>query len=139
MPATPRNAAQGALALGLTLALLAAGCGSGATLSAKALLQEAKSLRSEAAEGALLAQDAAAGRTTRIYTRVHSADLYKAASQAASSLQKAKTTPALEPKLRRTARLAQKVSADLKRLGHAPRTEQRTLARELTAAAKELK
>ena len=137
MATPPRAVARFSLAL--ALALLATACGSGGTLSAKALSQEAKTLSSEAAEGALLAQDGAAGKSTRIYTRVHSEDLYKAAAQAASSLQKAKTTPALGPKLRRTARLAQKVSADLKRLGHASRTEQRALARELFAAAKELK
>jgi hypothetical protein len=52
------------LVLGVILALLGAGCGSGGKLGAKALSQQSKSLQSEAAEGALLAQDAVSGKTT---------------------------------------------------------------------------
>ena len=126
-----------ALALAAVV-LLATGCGSGGTLSAKALSQESKSLQSLAAEGSLLARVANAGKSTRIFTRVHSEDLEKAASQVAASLQTAKTEPALEPKLRRLASRARKVSGDLKRLGHASRDEQRRLARELEVIAKEL-
>jgi len=137
VPATTLRYLTGS-ALALALALLAVGCGSGGTLSAKALSQEAKSLSSEAAEGSLLAQDAAAGKSTRIYTRVHSEYLHKAASQSASSLRTATTQPKLEPELHRISTLAQKVSADLKRLGHASKAEQRALARRLAAAAKEL-
>ena len=95
-------------------------------------------MQSLASEGAFLARDAAAGRTTAIYTRVHSEALEQAASKSASSLQTAKTKPALEPKLRRVAALASKVSADLKRLGHASKSEQNALARELGKAAAEL-
>jgi len=121
------------------VALLASGCGGGGTLSAKALTQQSTSLESLAAEGALLARHAGGGKTTRIFTRVHSEYLYEAASQAASSLRTAKTEPALEPKLRRVASLAGKISADLKRVGHASKAEQPRLARELEAAAEELK
>ncbi len=95
-------------------------------------------MQSLAAEGALLARDSAAGKTTAIYTRVRSEDLSKAASTSASSLQTAKTQPGLESKLRRVASLASKVSADLKRLGHASKAEQSSLARELGTAATEL-
>jgi hypothetical protein len=123
------------LGLGLILALVGAGCGSGGRLGAKALSQQSKALQSEAAEGALLAQDAASGRTTRIYTREHSSDLSRAASQAEVTLKAAKTDPALESKLRQLAVLAGQVSADLKRLGSASRDEDRALARELQAAA----
>jgi hypothetical protein len=129
---------SGALAAVAAVALLASGCGSGGTLSAKALSQESKSLQSLAAEGALLARDSAAGRTTGTFTRVHSEDLYKAASKSATSLQSAKTAPPLEPKLEQTASAASKVSADLKRLGHASTVEQRRLALELEALAREL-
>jgi hypothetical protein len=125
------------LLLGVTLALLGTGCGGGGQLGAKALLREAKSLQSEAAEGALLAEDAVSGKTTRVYTREHSSDLYKAASQAESSLKAAKTEPALEPTLRQLAAIAARVSVDLRRLGGASRNEQRALARELEAAAAE--
>ena len=130
---------SGALVALVALALLAAGCGGGGTLSAKSLSQEATSLQSLASEGALLGRDAHAGRTTRIFTRVHSGYLYEAASKEASSLRTATTEPALEPKLRHVTSLAGKVSADLKRVGHASKAEQPRLARELEAAAEELK
>jgi hypothetical protein len=125
------------LLLGVVLALLGAGCGGSGKLGAKALSQQSKSLRSEAAEGALLAQDAASGKTTRIYTREHSADLYKAASQAETSLKAAKTEPALEQELGQLVVLAAKVRADLERLGNASKDEARVLGRELQAAAEE--
>jgi hypothetical protein len=128
---------SGALVALVALALLAAGCGGG-TLSAKALSQESKSLQSLASEGALLGRDAHAGRTTSTFTRVHSEELYKAASKAATSLRAAKTEPKLEPKLRKLTYLAGKVSGDLKRLGHASKTEQALLAHELALAARTL-
>jgi hypothetical protein len=122
------------LGFGVVLALVSVGCGSGGQLGAKALSQELKSLQSQAAEGALLAQHAASGRTTRIYTRVHSLELYRAASQAEVILKAAKTEPGLESKLRRLVVLAGRVSAALKRLGSASRDEDRALARELLAS-----
>jgi hypothetical protein len=125
------------LVLMVILAFLGAGCGSGGKLGAKALSQQSKSLRSEASEGALLAQDAVSGKTTRIYTREHSSDLYRAASRAEASLKAAKTEPALQPKLRRLTALVTQVSAALKRLGVASKDEQRALGRELQAAAQE--
>ena len=124
------------LVLGVILALLGAGCGGG-KLGAKALSQQSKSLQSLAAEGALLAQDAVSGKTTRIYTREHSSDLYKAAFQAEASLKAAKTESALQPKLRQLATLVTQVSAALHRLGGAPKDEQRALGRELQTAAQE--
>ncbi len=123
------------LGLGVILALIGTGCGSGGQLGAEALLQQSKSLRSEAAEGSLLAQDAVAGKTTRIYVREHSADLYRAASLAETSLKAANTEPALESTLRELAVLAGRVSADLKRLGSASTDEYRALVGELQAAA----
>ena len=127
------------LVLGMILAMLGAGCGSGGKLGAKALAQQSKSLQSEASEGALLAQDAVSGKSTRIYTREHSSDLYKAASQAEASLKAAKTEPALQPKLRRLTALVSRVSAALKRLGGASKDEQRALGRQLETAAQESK
>ena len=121
-------------ALIVALALLSAGCGGG-ELSASALSKQADSVRSLAAEGALLAGEASGGKTTGIFTRVHSSELDKTAAQTASTLEKAKTTPAVEPKLHRLATLARGVSADLNRLGSAPKQEQRTLADELQRAA----
>jgi len=127
------------LLLGVVLALLGAGCGGGGKLGAKALSQQARSLQSDAAEGALLAEDVISGRTTRIYTREHSADLHKAASQVEASLRTAKTAPALEGKLGRLAAIATRVSTELKRLGHASKDEALALRRELEAAAAESK
>jgi alkylhydroperoxidase/carboxymuconolactone decarboxylase family protein YurZ len=125
------------LALAVTLVVLCAGCGGGGKLGAKALSQQSKLLQSEAAEGALLAQDAVSGKTTRVYTREHSSDLSKAASRAEASLKAAKTEPALQPKLRHLAALGNQVSAALKRLGGASNDEQRTLTRQLQTAAQE--
>ena len=121
-------------ALIVALASLSTGCGGG-ELSASALSKQADSVRSLAAEGALLAGEASEGKTTGIFTRVHSSELDKTAAQTASTLEKAKTTPALEPKLHRLATLARGVSADLNRLSSAPKQEQRTLANELQRAA----
>jgi hypothetical protein len=118
--------------------LSACACGAGGSLSAEAITTQSSSVQSLAAEGALLARDSAAGKTTAIYTREHSEALAKAASKAASSLQTATTQPALEPKLRRVASLASEVSADLKQLGDASKNEQLRLAKELSKAAKEL-
>jgi outer membrane murein-binding lipoprotein Lpp len=132
------NHTSRALAAVVGIGLLAAGCGSGGTLSAKALSQESSTVQSLAAEGALLARDSAAGRTTDVFTRVHSEYLHKAASKSAQSLQSAKTTPALQPKLERTARVATRVSSELEQLGHASSTEQQRIARELERNAKAL-
>jgi hypothetical protein len=128
---------EGAVVLGLTVALFGAGCGGGGKLGVKALSQESKSLQSLAAEGALLAEDAVSRKTTRIYTREHSAGLYAAASKVEASLKTAKTAPALEAKLRQLAVLAAQVRADLDRLGGASKDEARALRRELQAAAAE--
>jgi tRNA C32,U32 (ribose-2'-O)-methylase TrmJ len=69
---------------------------------------------------------------------VHSDELYKAASKAATSLRAAKTAPKLEPMLRKLTFLAGTISVDLKRLGHASKTEQARLAHELERAARTL-
>jgi hypothetical protein len=132
------NHTSRALAAVVGIGLLAAGCGSGGTLSAKALSQESSTLQSLAAEGALLGRNSAAGRTTHVFTRVHSEYLHKAASKSAQSLQSAKTTPALQPKLEQTARVATRVSSELEQLGHASSAQQQRLARKLERDAKAL-
>jgi hypothetical protein len=124
------------LGVGVILALVGGACGGGGQLDAKALSQQLKSLQSEAAEGALLAQDAASGRGTRTYTREHSTELYQAALQAEAVLKAATTEPALQPKLRQLVVLAGQVSAGLRRLGGASRGEDRRLARQLEASQK---
>lgn len=130
LPPRPR-----VVGLAVVLVLLGGGCGSGAKLGAHALSQQSKSLQSAAAEGALLAQDAASGRTTRVFTREHSSELSAAASKTESTLKAATTEPALEGAVRRLAVIAGQVGADLERLGSASRDEARALAHELEAAA----
>jgi len=121
-------------ALILAAALLCTGCGGG-ELSASALSKQAKSVSSLAAEGALLAQDSSAGKTTRTFSRVHSSDLHKTASKTAATLASAKTKPALESELHELASIAQRISNDLDRLGSASKSEQRSLGTELQRAA----
>jgi hypothetical protein len=123
------------LGLGVILALTAAGCGSSSPLDARALMERSKTLRSEAAEGALLAEDAVSGKATRIYIHEHAFELSTAASQIEATLRAAGTAPALEPDLGQLAALASQISADLQRLSGASTDEQRTLIGELRAAA----
>jgi hypothetical protein len=66
--------------------LLAAGCGGKGTLSPKAVRQEATGLQSLAAEGNVLAGDAARGRTTSSFLRVHAESLAKAAHASVTTL-----------------------------------------------------
>ena len=109
----------GALALGLLAILFAAGCGGGGTLGAESLSQQSEAMQSLAAEGALLAQDAVAGKSTSVYVRVHSSELSKAASGVEAALEGASAQPALEPKRRELVAIAGHVRSALKRLGHA--------------------
>jgi hypothetical protein len=125
------------VALVVVLAL-ATGCGRGGELDASALSQQAKSLQSVAAEGALLAQDAASGKTTGAYSGEHFAELRGAASQAATSLAAATTTPALDPKRRRLAMLATHVTAYLDRALDASGSEDHALSRRLDVAAERI-
>ena len=62
----------------MLVVLLGAACGGG-DLGPTALSQRAGSLQSTAAEGALLAHDAASGKTAGTWTREHSAELAAAA------------------------------------------------------------
>ena len=123
------------IGLGVILAVVGTGCGTGGQLGVKELVRQSKSLQSEAAEGALLAEDAFSGKTTHIYSREHSSDLFGAASQAEALLKAAHTAPSLEPTLRQLAVLAGKISADLKVLGGASGGRDPALARALQAAA----
>ena len=92
-------------------------------------------MQSLAAEGALLAGDSAAGRSTGVYRREHSSELAAAASKAARSLETAKTTSALEPRIRRLHGIALRVGSQLKHLEGASKAEARALEHELQAAA----
>jgi hypothetical protein len=119
--------------LALVTALLLSGCG-GSSLGKKALQQEAKGIQALAAEGSLVAGDAARGRSTVVFTRIHSRYLRASAGSSAKTLAAGKT-----PEARRLAALAMRLHEDLDRLAHSGsnEAEQRTLQRDLaTIAAK---
>jgi hypothetical protein len=112
--------------------LLAAGCGGKGTLGPKALQQEATGLQSLAAEGGILAGDAARGRSTSTFLRVHAQELTKAALSSTTTL--VSGGPAARP----LAGLASTVARDLDRLSRSgsDRAQQRSLASALARAAK---
>ena len=117
---------------------LGTGCGGHGELDAGALSQQAKSLQSVSAEGALLAHDAASGKSTGVYSGEHSAELRGAAAQIAASLEAATTTPGLDPKRRRLAVLATQVTSYLDRIRDAPGSEDRAVSRGLAVFARRI-
>lgn len=123
------------LAFALLVGCVAAGCGGSSMLRPSALAKQADAVRSLAAEGALLAGDAASGKTTSVYLHAHASELSSSASKSTTSLGSAKTAPSLEPRLRHLRRISAQVAAELRLLGGASSAESRTLARELQAAA----
>ena len=129
---TSRPRAAFAVAVAL---VLAAACGTAGTLDREALSREADTLRSTAAEGALLARDDLAGKITPTFLREHAADLSEAVSQTAATLTAATTEPALEAQLHELATLADQVTAALEQLPTASPDQERTLADSLEAAA----
>jgi hypothetical protein len=102
--------------------LLLAGCGVPQERS-----EQAKEVHSVAAEGALLAHDAAEGSSTDTFTREHAKALRKVLEE---------VRPAIEQQ--RLARVAAEVSASLDRLAADPgdRARAAALERELDDAAK---
>jgi hypothetical protein len=118
-----------ALLVVVALALLA-GCG-----SQNALDQQSKSLKALAAEGGLLAGNAARGRSTTVFTREHTGFLLKSARSSASTL--ARQTSA---KGRQLARVAARVTDDLQRLQQSgsDRAEQRRVQSDLERIAQQL-
>jgi hypothetical protein len=123
------------LAVLLATVLLVSGCGSSSTLGRSSLAKRSDAVQSLAAEGALLAQDAVDGRTTSVYLREHSHELADAAAKAQSSLAGARTTPGLQPQLRRLRRLAAQVAHGLQGLAKASQPQRRTIGHTLEAAA----
>jgi hypothetical protein len=120
------------IAVPLAALLLLAACGGQGTLGKKALSQEATGIQSLAAEGGLLAGDAARGRSTSIFTRVHARFLRDAARSSAGTLERGRTS-----KARRLAQLADRVGNDLERLSRSgsDRDQQRLLQHDLVLAA----
>jgi hypothetical protein len=118
-----------ALLVVVAVALLA-GCG-----SQNALDQQSKSLKALAAEGGLLAGNAARGRSTTVFTREHTGFLLKSARSSASTL--ARQTSA---EGRQLARVAARVTDDLERLQQSgsDRAEQRRVQNDLERIAQQL-
>ena len=123
------------LRLATICALIATACASDGQLGATALVQGSESLRSTAAEGALLAEDAVSGQATTNYIHEHAVELSEAASQVEATLGAGSTDPSLETERDQLVSLAGKISDDLQRLSSASADEQRTLTGELQAAA----
>jgi hypothetical protein len=126
----------GAAVACLAVALTLVGCGgSGGPLGRSSLAKQADQVRSLAAEGGLLAQDGADGRTTAIFVREHGSYLAGAATTAASSLQRANAKAGLTKQLHTLRTLSAEVRDQLKRLGGASRAEERDIAGTLGKAA----
>ena len=115
--------------VGVALALLS-GCGGGGTLSQKDLQKQYEAIQSLAAEGALVADGAADGRTTETFVSVQSLYLSEAAGKIETDLRSANgPQPAVS--------LARRVAEDLDRLHEEPDDAElaRRLSEELQASA----
>ena len=116
--------------------ILAVGCGGGGTLSRDSLQKEAESVQSVAAEGALLAHDAADGRTTTPFALVHSGVLAESAGEVAQKLEAADVEPGLEQDRARVLRLAARIEEELDQLDPNDRAAAQRIADELAQVAK---
>ena len=135
MTMNPSARRRSVLRLATICALVGTACAGNAQLGAKALLEQSKTLRSQAAEGALLAEDGVSGKATTNYIHEHAVELSEAASQIEATLRAGSTDPSLETERGQLVVLARKISDDLQRLSEANTDEQRTLIGELQAAA----
>ena len=91
------------------------GC-NGGTVDRQALTNDAATVDSIACEGALLAHDAAQGKTTRNYTREQAEELAVQSSNLADALAKRPALPSIERRVRAKA----KDAATLRRLQEHP-------------------
>jgi hypothetical protein len=104
----------------LALIVLAApGCG-GTTLSSKDLQKQFEAIQSLAAEGALVADGAADGRTTDIFVRVHALYLSEAAAKVGDDLSAKQASSSLAPDKSDAVELAGRVEDDLTQLHESP-------------------
>jgi hypothetical protein len=122
----------------VSLLLGLAGCGGSGQLTGKALEQQAATLHSLAAEGSMVAEDAARGKATVAFTRIHARELRDATGSVATSLGKSRPAPELAADAKRAASLAQRVRKELDALSRSGSDSalQRRLAAQLAADAK---
>jgi hypothetical protein len=133
-PELGRRKPLGALAAAAVTALTLAGCGS-TTLDPEALGKSADTVHSVAAEAALLAEDAADGRTLGTFQAAHSAALRETVAKEAKTLHSADAQGDLRARADRLGALADEVSASLQRLEHANAAEAGRLAADFKRAA----
>jgi hypothetical protein len=100
-------------------AALLAGC-NGGTVDRHALTNDAASVDSMACEGALLAHDVAAGKTTAFFAREQAEELRIQSSNLAGALAKRKALASIEQRVRAKSREAARLSAILQRLHNHP-------------------
>ena len=110
----------------LTRALAAAACAAllagcnGGTVDGHALTNDAATVDSMACEGALLAHDAARGKTTAFFVREQGEELRIQSSNLADALAERKALASIERKVRAKSKEAAKLSAILQRLHDHP-------------------
>ncbi len=100
--------------------VVAAGCGGGGSVSQKDVQKQFEAIQSLAAEGALVADGAADGRTTDVFVRVHTGYLDRAAEKVATKLSSGRGSGAVDRDRARAARLATEVADRLAALGNEP-------------------
>jgi hypothetical protein len=113
----------------LIVLLAVSGCGGGSSVSRSELQKQFAAIQSLAAEGALVADGAADGRSTDVFVRVHTGYLDEAAQKIATKL----SSGADDRDRARGARLAAEVSSRLAALGSEPgdRAQARRIAAQL--------
>jgi hypothetical protein len=100
--------------------LAAAGCGGGGSASQKDVQKQFEAIQSLAAEGALVADGAADGRTTDVFVRVHTSYLDDAAQKVATELSSAQAEGAVDRDRERAAHMASQVADELAQLRDDP-------------------
>jgi hypothetical protein len=118
------------------VALAATGCGGGGTLSKKAFQKQAESIQSLAAEGSLVAHDAAKGRTTTPFVRVHTQYLREAAKKIYDELARSQASGRLADRRFEGAKLAISTAELLDQLHKA--SADRTVAARVEAHLKDI-
>ncbi len=103
----------------LACAALLSGC-NGGTVDRHALTNDAATIDSIACEGALLAHDVAAGRSTRFFAREQAAALRVQASNLADALAHRRAQASIEARVRAKSREAARLAATLRRLHDHP-------------------